>query len=342
MSAELLPIPPWAAPARADEVWRVPYRERTEQAEAWGRRHGIRPAAADERRVCLLLIDCQNTFCLPGFELFVAGRSGRGAVEDSTRICELIYRRLGRITEIVATLDTHTSAQIFHPFFWVDAEGRHPIGGATIIAPEDVESGRWRVNPDAAAALGRDVAWLQRHALYYVRRLAETGKYPLMVWPYHALLGSAGHALVSAIEEALVVHAAARRTAPRLVVKGEHPLTEHYSALGPEVLEDADNLPIGRRNHELVEHLLGFDAVLVAGQAKSHCVAWTIEDLLQDVRRRDPSLARKIHLLEDCSSPVVIPGAVDFTDQAEAAYARFAQAGMQVVRSTDLRLWDDG
>jgi len=30
-----------------------------------------------------------------------------------------------------------------------------------------------------------------------------------------------------------------------------------------------------------------------------------------------------------------VPGVVDFTDAADAAYARFAEAGMHVVRSTE-------
>src|SRR5262249_43974144 len=84
------------------------------------------------------------------------------------------------------------------------------------------------------------------------------------------------------------------------------------------------------RNEELVQQLLGFDAVLIAGQAKSHCVAWTIDDLLSE-----PELAEKTYLLEDCSSPVVVPGVVDYTGEANAAFARFAAAGMHVVRSTD-------
>jgi hypothetical protein len=41
-------------------------------------------------------------------------------------------------------------------------------------------------------------------------------------------------------------------------------------------------------------------------------------------------------LLDDCASAVVVPGVVDFTDDAEAAYARFAAAGMRRVRSTEL------
>jgi hypothetical protein len=44
--------------------------------------------------------------------------------------------------------------------------------------------------------------------------------------------------------------------------------------------------------------------------------------------------------LEDCTSPVVIPGVIDYTDEADAAFERFADAGMHVVRSTDpLESW---
>jgi nicotinamidase-related amidase len=64
-------------------------------------------------------------------------------------------------------------------------------------------------------------------------------------------------------------------------------------------------------------------------------VAWTVSDLLNDINATDPELARKVYLLEDCSSPVVVPGVVDHTDAADAAYERFAQAGMHVVKSTD-------
>ena len=104
--------------------YRVPYQQRADEARAWARSALLRPAAQDGRRVALLLIDVQNTFCLPEFELFVGGRSGRGAVEDAARIASLLYRRLDRITQVIATLDTHSAAQIFHPIFWLDADGR--------------------------------------------------------------------------------------------------------------------------------------------------------------------------------------------------------------------------
>jgi nicotinamidase-related amidase len=331
-----LPLPPFFDEAAVARVYRVPYQERAAEAREWARQHGLRPAVEDGKRVALWLVDVQNTFCLPEFELFVAGRSGRGAVEDAARIAKLLYRHLDRVTQVVATLDTHAAAQIFHPLFWLDARGEHPAP-YTVISLEDVESGRFRVNPALAPALGMradlDVAAWGRH---YARRLAEGGKYPLVVWPYHSMLGGIGHALVSVVEEAVFFHSIARLAPTRLEIKGRHPLTENYSALRPEVSEDETGRPLVPANRELVDHLLSFDEILVAGEARSHCVAWTVDDLLREIQARDPASARKVVLLDDCSSPVVVPGVVDFTDAAEAAYARFAEAGMRRARSTDL------
>jgi nicotinamidase-related amidase len=336
-----LPIPPHFDPDSVGSVWRVDYGSRAPAARDWAGVHGIRNAAEDERRICVVLVDCQNTFCIPGYELFVGGRSGRGAVDDNRRLCEFLYRHLDVITEIAVTLDSHTALQIFHPVFWVDERGRHPDGAATVITAEDVERGRWRVNPAVAPSVANgDVAWLERYVLHYVRALAA-GHYPLMVWPYHAMLGGVGHALVSAVEEAAFVHGIARQTATRFEMKGGNPLTEHYSVLSPEVLEGPGGFHVAARNVAFIDHLLAFDAVIVAGQAKSHCVAWTISDLLREIRERDPALAGRIYLLDDGTSPVVVPGVADFTDHAERAFAEFAAAGMRIVRSTEpLDTWD--
>lgn len=331
-----LPIPSHFEPARVGEVWQVPYEIRAGEAAAWAREHELRPAAEDWTRVCLVLVDCQNTFCIPGFELFVAGKSGRGAVEDNVRLCEFIYRNLGTIAQIVPTLDTHTTMQVFHPVFWLNEQGEHPTGGATIISCDDVERGIWRVNPAVAAGLEEGgYEYLQRHALHYVRTLTEGGKYPLLVWPYHAMLGGIGHALVSAVEEAVFFHGIARSSQPRFEIKGSNPLTEHYSVLHPEVMVGPDGETIASANEHLFRRLLRFDAVIIAGQAKSHCVAWTVYDLLDELREEAASLVEKIYLLEDCTSPVVVPGVVDFSEQADEAFRRFAEAGMHVVRSTE-------
>jgi nicotinamidase-related amidase len=329
-----LPLPAHFDPARVGEVWITPYERRAQEAEAWANDHQIAPAADDTTRICLVAVDVQNTFCLPEFELFVAGRSGRGAVDDSRRLCQFVYRNLASITHIVPTLDTHTPLQIFHALFLVDADGKHP-DPFTLVSADDVKRGLWRIDPAVARALELDPEYLERYLLHYVGALDSGGKYSLTVWPYHALLGGLGHALVPALEEAFFFHSVARRAQPDFQIKGSEPLTEHYSILGPEVTEDHEGRPLGEKNAPLIEKLLEYDAVLIAGQAKSHCVAWTIDDLLSGIAERDRRLAEKVYLLEDCSSPVVVPGVVDYTDEADAAFERFAGAGMHVVRSTE-------
>jgi nicotinamidase-related amidase len=328
-----LPLPAHFDPSRVGDVWRVPYEERAREASAWAAVHGLLPAAEDSFRLCLLAVDVQNTFCIPDFELFVAGRSGSGAVDDSRRLCEFVYRNLGAITQILPSLDTHHAMQVFHAIWLVDEHGNHPPP-YTLVSADDVANGRWRVNPEVAETLGIDIDYAERHLSHYTRQLAEGGKYDLTIWPYHAMLGGIGHALVSAVEEAVFFHGIARESFPEFQVKGDNPLTEHYSMLGPEVTEGPNGDRLGERNTELITKLLTFDAVVVAGQAKSHCLAWTIDDLLEDDDLRE-ELAQRTYLLEDCTSPVVVPGVVDYTDEADAAFERFEVAGVHAVRSTD-------
>ena len=327
--------PPHFNPNTVSTVWRVPYQQRAQEAKNWAKQHQITPATSDRTRICLLAIDVQNTFCIPDFELFVGGKSGMGAVEDNIRLCEFVYRNLGQITSIIPTMDTHTAAQIFHPVFWVNADGEHPPA-MTTIELADAERGTWQANPDIAIFPDRNnPKALQTHALHYVNQLTHEGKYPLTIWPYHSMLGGIGHALVSAFEEACFFHSIARNSPTQFELKGSNRLTENYSVLRPEVLVGQDGKAIAQKNTALIQTLLDFDRVIIAGQAKSHCVAWTIADLLTEIQATDVSLADKVYLLEDCTSPVVVPGVVDFTEAAEAAFDRFAAAGMHVVRSTE-------
>lgn len=327
-----LPIPQHFQPDTVGEIWRVPYQDRSSAARSWAKQHQLVPTSQAQTKVRLLLIDVQNTFCQPDFELFVGGRSGRGAIEDNIRLCEFIYRNLGEIDQIIATLDTHHLHQIFHPVFWIDEQGEHPMPAVTTISPEDVKSGRWRVNPEFG---DESPEQLQGYALHYVQQLSEGGKYPLLIWPYHAMLGGIGHALVPAVEEAIFFHGIARSSQASFSIKGDRTLTENYSALAPEVFTNQFGDRIASKNDSLIQHLLASDKLIIAGQAQSHCVAWTVNDLLAEIKAIDPTLAQQVYLLADCTSPVVIPGVVDYTAQADAAYQRFADAGMNIVRSTD-------
>lgn len=328
------PLPDFYNPEQAASVYRVDYARLAALAPAYRQTNGIQPASADRQKTWLMLIDVQNTFCIPGFELYVGGRSGTGAVDDNRRLVEFIYRNLGSITHISATLDTHRAQQIFHPVFFIDAEGNHPAPYTDIHA-SDLLAGKWRFNPALAAQFGISPEYGQEMMLHYTKTIEAKGKYALTIWPYHAMLGGIGHALVPIVEEAVFFHALVRLDQPDFEIKGDKPFTENYSVIGPEVLTGPMDEPLGARNPKFIEQLQQFDRLYIAGQAKSHCIAWTVADLLEDIRAVDPSLAEKVYLLEDCTSPVVVPGVVDHTEAAQAAFARFAEAGMKIVQSTE-------
>jgi nicotinamidase-related amidase len=306
----------------------------------------VAPASADGFSVELVAIDLQRDFCFPQGSLFVAGRGGAGAVEDSDRIARLIYANLARITAITATMDTHYPLQIFFAAFWRDRAGAAPAPH-TIIALEDVQAGRYRPAPGLAAALDLpDDDWLARQCEHYCAELERAGKYQLYIWPEHCLLGSAGHALAGVFHEARLFHAYARDAENRVEIKGGHALSENYSVFNPEVLTRWDGQGrLAEKRGDFIDRLLARDAVVLVGQAASHCVKSSIDDLLDEIEARDPDFAGKCYVVTDCMSAVTVPDGAggflaDFTDDAEQAYRRYAEAGMHLVTSTvDMRDW---
>ena len=275
------------------------------------------PARSDRVRIAAFGIDCQVSFCHPKGSLFVPG-----AVEDARRTVEWIYRNVARITTLVFSLDTHSLHQVFHPVSWRDSEGRAPRP-FTVISSKDVKDGRWIPQHASLAA-----------AIEYCERLEKGGKYVLTIWPYHVLEGGIGNALLPSIHEAALFHGFARRQDAVFEAKGRHPMTENFSVLSPEVRE-LQGEKLGEFNARLFDRLMTHDRVYVFGQAKSHCVLSTLRDLEAECRRRDPSLLRRIYILEDGMSPVpAVPG-LDFPALADAGIRDLGAAGMNVVRTTD-------
>ena len=336
-----LPLPSHYDPRNAERFSYAPDHAALEKAAAAHRKqHDLKPAAADKTAVHLLLIDVQKDFCFPEGSLFVAGRSGRGAVDDSRRIAELVYKNLGTITSITATMDTHFAHQIFFPAFWVTGDG-DPVTAHRVITAADIDAGVVRPNPAMAKWLcGGNYTWLLKQARHYVETLEKAGKYQLYLWPPHCILGSDGHALAGVVHEARMFHAYARGAQSWVEVKGGHPLTENYSVMAPEVLSRHDGQPLAQKNAQFLRTLLSADAVVIAGQAASHCVKSSIDDILTEIAATDPDLAKKVYLVTDCMSAVTVPDGkggfvADFTPEAEQALARFAAAGMKLVKSTE-------
>ncbi|HML20492.1 MAG TPA: cysteine hydrolase family protein, partial [Aggregatilinea sp.] len=264
-------------------------------------------------QIALLLVDMQVDFVHEDGALSVPG-----AVGDARRTIEWLLRNTGRVSAIAASLDSHIPLQIFFPTWWVDERGQHPAP-YTPIPCETVDAGQWQPLYEPA--------WSRR----YVHELETDSRKQLMIWPFHTMLGTPGHALTPALYEAIAYHTAARQSQPTLVTKGSLPKTEHYSILEPEV-PVPDN-PQGELNVALLDMLDDYDRVYVAGQAKSHCVLETLRSVLLYYRDQ-PQQVAKWHVLVDCMSSVSHPE-IDFDTMANRTLEEYAQRGLKLVRSTD-------
>ena len=312
-------------------------------AECWKTQHSLKAVGGDRVKIHLLVIDDQFDFTFPDGSLFVAGRSGKGAMEAQDRLVQFIYKYLHVISQITCTMDTHLPYQIFFPSAHLRSDGTHP-DPHTMISAEDYRQGRYRPNPAMAKQLGVYPIWLERQFIHYCEKLEESGKYQLYLWPYHCLLGTNGHRLAGVVDEARLFHGFCRGAENRPEIKGGNPLTEHYSIFSPEVTTcwDGNPIPGVQKNTRLIKTLLEADMVMMAGPASSHCVKESIADFLGEIQRQDPALARKVYILKDCTAPVVVPGGLDFTDDADRAMKSFSDAGMHVVETgIPLEKWPD-
>ncbi len=285
----------------------------TATAIAAGQTASLKPAAQDEQKVILLLVDPQVDFIHKDGALSVPG-----AVADTRRTIEWLYRNINQVTAIAASLDSHTPLQIFYPTWWIDENG-HPPAPYTAITAEDVREGRWQplIEPE----------WSRQ----YVEILEAQSKKVLMIWPYHTMIGTPGQAITPALYEAIAYHAGARGAQPTFLNKGFIAKTEHYSLLEPEV--KVPEARLGELNTGFLDMLAGYDLIYVAGQAKSHCVLETVTSFMRYFQGQSDIIERTRFLM-DCTSSVQHPD-INFEAIATEALETFARQGMHQVLSTD-------
>lgn len=265
---------------------------------------------SNPRRIHVLGIDWQVDFCDPKGALFVAG-----ADADTERMAKFVARVGPRVEMFHFTLDSHQAVHIAHPCVWVDRTGNHP-SPFTVITDTDVEQGVWR------AADPSKQSWY----LAYVRSLKANGRYALMIWPPHCLIGSPGHNVMPSIFEQLYNWSTARRRMINYVTKGSHPDTEHYSAMQADVPVPTD--PGTKLNANLLKFLALADELVITGQASSHCVANTVRDIAANF---SPEQVRKFVIIRDLMSPVPIAKQL-----ADTFLSDMAALGVRIVdKSTD-------
>lgn len=259
--------------------------------------------------VQLLVIDPQNSFCDPRGELFVPG-----AVEDMQRLSAMVKRIGNKLTGINVTMDSHRMIDIAHPCFWVDSQGKNP-NPFTTITVNDVKSGKW-----SAAHIA-----FNKRALQYVEALEANKRYVLTIWPYHCIIGSWGHAIVPEFSDAIREWEMKKFRLINYVVKGSSPFTEHYSGIVSEVPDPSD--PSTQLNTPFLDLLAEADLIAIAGEAKSHCLANTVSDIINNFGEEN---IKKLCLIQDGTSSVP-----NFEKLGEDFVKEMTGRGMQISNSKD-------
>ena len=257
----------------------------------------------------VLCIDPQVDFH-PGGSLAI-----KTADDDADRIGQMLQDHAADIAAVHITLDSHQRMHIAHGLFWKD-NGGDPPPPYTIISHDDVKSGKWKPVREEFGD------W----ALQYVKGLETSSRegveaFPLCIWPEHCIIGSPGHNIVPPVLDGLRAWVEEKKEAVDYVLKGQNCFTEMYSALRAEVEVPGDKKT--HLNNSLINKLLRRERVLVCGQAKSHCVNFTVRDLVANWPAEE---LHRIYLLEDGMSSV--PG---FEGNGEAFIADMKAAGLGVV-----------
>jgi nicotinamidase/pyrazinamidase len=285
---------------------------------------------AVSHRIDLIIIDPQNDFCFPGASEAFSSLSKSSDVEDALRqigawepgalfvpgadkdmirVANMIDEIGHKFYNIHVTMDCHHHIDIAHPVTWINSKGEHPAP-FTIIELDDVENEKW------FCAFPHERSYCK----WYVKQLAENGRYPLCIWPPHCLIGTFGNAIYKPIADALSRWEVKNNANVEYLTKGSNWKTEHYSAVQADVPDDED--PTTEMNYEFIKPLKMADELLLTGEARSHCLANTGRDIVAGFG--DDTLAAKLTLLDGATSDV--PG---FEFMGEAFVKDLTALGMK-------------
>jgi len=257
----------------------------------------------------LLAIDVQNDFCNKYGSLYVDG-----AYEDTLRLSNMLDKLIERINSVHITLDSHSEVCISHPIFWINNKGENPKP-FTIISEEDVINGVW---------ISSNIDYRTK-SIEYVKSLSKNNRYSLCIYPPHCILGTYGWNIEQHFSSVLSKWSKTNLTNVDYHFKGLNMFTEHYSAFKADVIDETDSSTLP--NVKLIEQLSGADEILVAGQARSHCVASTMYDLVDELGL---SAANRFVLLTDTMSDVT-----GFEHLGEKFYKDMIDIGVRIATTQD-------
>lgn len=294
----------------ADHIASFKSKENIPEIISLAKSENINGASNDIQKTLLLVIDVQNDFMENIGSLAV-----EGSKEDVKRLTRWIYDNIQGLTQIMCSLDAHSIRQIFHPDWWVDNKGNNPQP-FTIITYQDVQDGKWK------AANGET-----NRSLNYLKSLESEGKKQLTVWPYHCLQGTRGAKLESEFTKMLYFHSAARSSTPILIPKGQNPYTEMYGIIKSENPDDC------YINQMVLDAVKQYNKIFIAGEASSHCVLASVEQILEHFsNNRD--ITSRITILTDCMSPIA-----GFEEVTQKRFRDLSNMyGIKLKKSIDVKL----
>ncbi|MCU0437516.1 MAG: nicotinamidase [Raineya sp.] len=228
----------------------------------------------------LLIIDAQYDFCNPQGALYV-----QGADKDMERLAQFIQNNIFQISQIFLSIDNHTFNDIAHPSFWEDHHKKHPAP-FTQITSQDVETGKWKARFEP------------EKSLEYLKKLEKEGKYLHFIWNPHCLVGSLGASIDEKVMQATLTWSKTTGKDYIAFYKGLHPYSEHFGIFAAQIPDV--HVAETQLNKNLINQLLEYEKVYVAGEAKSHCVATSIQQAIDFA----PELVQKMVIIEDCMSDV--------------------------------------
>lgn len=261
----------------------------------------------------LLIIDPQNDFCYPGNEKGI-GKGALyvpGAEEDMGRLAWFIHSNMENINHIAVTLDNHYVNDISHQNFWTDKDGNKPEP-FTQITLDDIKSKKWMP------------LFLPDRVEEYFEKLEKQNEYPHTIWPNHCLLGSEGAAIYKPIFDAISLWSKQGKFF-QPIIKGQYPFSEHFGAFAAQV--SFDDVPETMVNTNFIDELGQFNTIFLAGEAKSHCVANTVKQLIDYA----PGLVQKLVILKDTMSDVT-----GFENFAENIYKKAMELGAKTMNTNDV------
>ena len=197
---------------------------------------------ASRKAVCLLLIAPQQDF-LPDGKMPVVGTA-----EDSEECARNIEKFASSIHDIIITLNSRHLGHISHAIFWTGRDGSIPRIGEKITF-DNVKNKIW--TPRNAANL----KWCEK----YTAALEKKGK-KLVIQSGHCIIGSTGHAICSAVNNAVQKWAETSLRPVQYINTGKNSRTEMYSALEAEVEDPQD--PTTGFNNDLMATLRITEKVL--------------------------------------------------------------------------------